>query len=148
MVRMAFSIALGVVASSAAFASGSVTCNKVDKSLPPVTFSWGTGHVEGGGRISPYRLTLSGRDVLINDGRDAAHVKQEKLSGERVTATEVGYWNGPDRIMVWLADDQVSKQLLKLDVVKSKEDRFEGKLSVTDVKGITLKDVTMGCTAE
>lgn len=79
-----------------------------------VTFEWGAGHVEGGGRISPYRLDVAGRQILISDQRDAKHVRNWPSGGERIDVSEVGYWNGNDRIMVWFADTQVSKRLLML----------------------------------
>lgn len=147
-VRWAFVAVMTLFFSTTAAASGGVHCKKISQSLPPVSFSWGVGHVEGGGRISPYRLTLSGRDVLISDGRDAAPVEQGTIA-ERVTLHEVGYWNGPDRISVWLADEQVSRPALLLQAVKAaKGDDYEGTLTIKDVKGLSIANVPVVCTTE
>lgn len=131
-----------------AFASGGVHCKKVDAGKPPVTFEWGAGHVEGGGRISPYRLTIADRLILISDSRDPKHVKNWLSGGERIDVSEVGYWNGDDRIMVWLADDQVSKRLLILKVTKEKDETYKGTLSVEGIKGVKLANISLVCSVE
>jgi hypothetical protein len=119
----------------------------LEKSPPAVSLSWGSGHVTGNGRISPYLLSLSGRQIAISDYDDPKHVRTKQAS-EKTQAREVGYWNGDDRILVWLADDQVLKTLLELKVEKQKSGDYAGKLIVKDLAGISMADINVTCTKE
>ena len=135
-------------ASTGAYASGGVHCQKKDATLPPVSLSWGAGHVIGSGRISPYRLTLSGRDLYLTQKLDPKHMKFIPKGAEKVVLSEVGYWNGEGEIAVWLADDQLMETALMLRAKKTKDSSYEGLLSISGLKGITLKDISVVCSVE
>ncbi len=130
-------------------ASGVVHCQKAENTLPPMVLSWGIGRVEGQGRISPYRLTLSGRELLINDQSDLAHLRTKIKSATNYELNEVGYWNDADMIQVRLADTQLMRTNLLLSVIKSKDQEgYQGFLSITDLSGLTLEKVFVRCLKE
>jgi hypothetical protein len=140
-------ILLASIAASQAFSSGGVHCQSIGEALPPVGLSWGTGHVEGGGRIGPYRLTLSGREVMIAGTLDPQNARQTSKNKESIQLNEVGYWNGQDRLMVWLADGQLIRPVLVLETTHSKAESYEGTLSIKDLKGVSL-EAKVGCSKE
>lgn len=150
MDKIKLALMLAIVVPSTSFASGGVHCQKADDKLPPIGLSWGVGHVIGSGRISPYSLTLSGREILINDPTDASHVRQKQnKSAETIPLIEVGYWNDEDMIQVRLADEQLLKNKLLLSVIKSKiSDGYQGFLTVTDLSGVTIEKVFVRCSKE
>jgi hypothetical protein len=126
-------LALAVFVPAKAHASGSVHCAKSENSLPLVSLSWGAGHVEGSGRISPYRLTLSGREILVT----------EKM------VREVGYWIDQDQILVRLADDQIEQTKLLLTASRDRRhDNYHGTLTISDLEGVSIRDLKMICTRE
>lgn len=55
------------VVSSPARASGGVFCQGKAADGRMVTLAWGAGHVEGNGRISPYKLEAEGRAQTLGD---------------------------------------------------------------------------------
>jgi hypothetical protein len=75
MRKFTSAIMLSTLIPSMSFASGSVYCHKDDDKLPAISLSWGIGHAIGSGRISSYNLTLTGRELLINDSKEATYTR-------------------------------------------------------------------------
>ena len=143
-------VILSALVSSTSFASGSVQCQKDDDKLPAINLSWGVGHVIGSGRISPYHLTLSGREIFISDTNDPKHIRyNQKKTAETAELTEVGYWNDENMIQVRLADDQLLKDKLLLSVIKSKSNPgYQGFLTITDLSGLNTEKIFVRCLKE